>query len=69
MDRNRLLAEIIGSGVVAIVRLSSSESLLQVAEAIAAGGVQHIEFTMTTPGTVTAAGVLVRTTNSQPGSW
>ncbi|MFO7695546.1 MAG: bifunctional 4-hydroxy-2-oxoglutarate aldolase/2-dehydro-3-deoxy-phosphogluconate aldolase [Anaerolineae bacterium] len=50
MDRNQLLTEIIDSGVVAIVRLSSSEGLLRVAKAIAAGGVRHIEFTMTTPG-------------------
>jgi 2-dehydro-3-deoxyphosphogluconate aldolase/(4S)-4-hydroxy-2-oxoglutarate aldolase len=50
VDRNKLLSEIIGSGVVAIVRLSSSQGLLRVAEAIAAGGVRHIEFTMTTPG-------------------
>ncbi len=37
-------------GVVAIVRLDSSESLHRVAEAIYDGGVRHIEFTMTTPG-------------------
>jgi 2-dehydro-3-deoxyphosphogluconate aldolase / (4S)-4-hydroxy-2-oxoglutarate aldolase len=50
MDRNKLLQGILDSGVVAIVRLDSSESLLRVAEAIAEGGVRHIEFTMTTPG-------------------
>lgn len=50
MDRTKLLNGIIESGVVAIVRLSSSDSLLRVAEAIASGGVRHIEFTMTTPG-------------------
>jgi 2-dehydro-3-deoxyphosphogluconate aldolase/(4S)-4-hydroxy-2-oxoglutarate aldolase len=49
MDRVQLLQDIIDSGVVAIVRLSSSESLLRVADAIAEGGVRHIEFTMTTP--------------------
>lgn len=50
MDRTELLNGILESGVVAIVRLSGSESLLRVAEAIASGGVRHIEFTMTTPG-------------------
>jgi len=50
MDRNLLLQGILQSGVVAIVRLDSSESLTRVAEAIAEGGVRHIEFTMTTPG-------------------
>jgi len=50
MDRTRLLNGIVESGLVAIVRLSSSDSLLRVAQAIASGGVRHIEFTMTTPG-------------------
>jgi len=50
MDRTELLNDIVETGVVAIVRLSSSENLLRVAEAIVSGGVRHIEFTMTTPG-------------------
>ena len=50
MDKLELLQGIIDSGVVAIVRLSSPGNLMQVAEAIAEGGVRHIEFTMTTPG-------------------
>ncbi len=50
MDRTELLNGIVESGLVAIVRLSSSDGLLRVAEAIASGGVRHIEFTMTTPG-------------------
>ncbi|MBN1400092.1 MAG: bifunctional 4-hydroxy-2-oxoglutarate aldolase/2-dehydro-3-deoxy-phosphogluconate aldolase [Anaerolineae bacterium] len=50
MDKLGLLQGIIDTGVVAIVRLNSSENLMRVAEAIAAGGVRHIEFTMTTPG-------------------
>lgn len=37
------------SGVVAIVRFNRSEDLVNVARAIAKGGVQAIEFTMTTP--------------------
>lgn len=41
---------IIGSGVVAIVRLDSPAHLLSTANAIAEGGITVIEFTMTTPG-------------------
>ena len=50
MDKGKMLQGMIDSGVVAIVRLSSSDSLMKVAEAIAEGGVRYIEFTMTTPG-------------------
>lgn len=42
----RLIEE---TGVVAIVRFNRSEDLVQVAQAIARGGVKAIEFTMTTP--------------------
>jgi len=37
------------TGVIAIVRFDRSEDLIQVARAIAGGGVKAIEFTMTTP--------------------
>jgi 2-dehydro-3-deoxyphosphogluconate aldolase / (4S)-4-hydroxy-2-oxoglutarate aldolase len=37
-------------GVVAIVRLKSSDELVEVAAAIEAGGIDVIEFTVTTPG-------------------
>lgn len=37
-------------GVVAVVRLKEAGSLLQVAEALQAGGITAIEFTLTTPG-------------------
>ena len=49
MDKAELLQGMLETGVVAIVRLSSSESLVRVTEAIAEGGVRYIEFTMTTP--------------------
>lgn len=49
IDRRATLSRILDSGVVAIVRLPSADRLLQVAEAILAGGVTAIEFTMTTP--------------------
>jgi len=50
MGRLEVLQGILETGVVAIVRLDSSEGLIRVVEAIAEGGVRHIEFTMTTPG-------------------
>lgn len=50
MPTQSVLDGLLETGVVAIVRMDSSESLVRVAEAIAAGGVRHIEFTMTTPG-------------------
>jgi len=50
MQSSQVLKGMLDTGVVAIVRLGSSERLIRVAEAIAAGGVSHIEFTMTTPG-------------------
>lgn len=52
MARPETLARIVDGGVVAVVRLRSAEGLLQVARAIAAGGVSAIEFTMTTPGAI-----------------
>jgi len=45
-----VVERIVACGVVAIVRLKSSEELGDVAAAIHAGGVDVIEFTVTTPG-------------------
>lgn len=50
MSKEVNLKRILDSGVVAIVRLDSAGQLGQVARAIKAGGVDVIEFTMTTPG-------------------
>ncbi|MHB1133810.1 MAG: bifunctional 4-hydroxy-2-oxoglutarate aldolase/2-dehydro-3-deoxy-phosphogluconate aldolase [Chloroflexota bacterium] len=44
------------SGVVAVVRLPEAGSLLQVAEALQEGGINAIEFTMTTPGALAVIG-------------
>jgi 2-dehydro-3-deoxyphosphogluconate aldolase/(4S)-4-hydroxy-2-oxoglutarate aldolase len=52
VDRLETLGRIVGTGIIAVVRLPSSERLLEVAEAVAAGGVTAIEFTMTTPGAI-----------------
>ena len=50
MTRERILERIVNCGVIAVVRLSSSSQLERVADAIREGGVDVIEFTMTTPG-------------------
>jgi 2-dehydro-3-deoxyphosphogluconate aldolase/(4S)-4-hydroxy-2-oxoglutarate aldolase len=52
MGRHETLARILDGGVIAVVRLGSSEHLLRVAEAVEAGGIRAIEFTMTTPGAI-----------------
>jgi 2-dehydro-3-deoxyphosphogluconate aldolase/(4S)-4-hydroxy-2-oxoglutarate aldolase len=49
LPREEALKAIIDVGVMAIIRLDSSLQLLAAAEAIQAGGIQAIEFTMTTP--------------------
>jgi 2-dehydro-3-deoxyphosphogluconate aldolase/(4S)-4-hydroxy-2-oxoglutarate aldolase len=50
LPKEEALNAIIDVGVVAIVRLDSSAQLLKTAQAIQAGGIRAIEFTMTTPG-------------------
>ena len=49
LPRDEALKSIIDIGIVAIVRLNSSAQLIKTAEAIQAGGIRAIEFTMTTP--------------------
>jgi 2-dehydro-3-deoxyphosphogluconate aldolase/(4S)-4-hydroxy-2-oxoglutarate aldolase len=50
MDKSTKLNLIRETGVVAIMRATSSEQLIAAADAIKAGGVLAIEVTMTTPG-------------------
>jgi len=50
MDKTAKLNLIRETGVVAIMRATSSEQLIAAADAIEAGGVRVIEVTMTTPG-------------------
>jgi 2-dehydro-3-deoxyphosphogluconate aldolase / (4S)-4-hydroxy-2-oxoglutarate aldolase len=50
LDRLQIVKRIVDAGVVAVVRLSEASQLERVADAIKAGGVDAIEFTMTTPG-------------------
>lgn len=48
-DKNILLNELYKTGVVAVIRAEQSDTLIQTAEALIAGGVNFIEFTMTIP--------------------
>lgn len=50
MNHNECVERIIHCGVMAIVRLRTPAELLPVARAIKAGGIDVIEFTVTTPG-------------------
>lgn len=50
MFKHDVIARILRTGVIAIVRLDSAESLRRVADAVLEGGIDIIEFTMTTPG-------------------
>ena len=48
-DKRETLERILDSGITAVIRAKSSEHLINVVEAIKAGGVECIEVTMTTP--------------------
>jgi len=50
LERNDILGRLLASKVVAVVRLDNGDQLVQVAEALLAGGVTTIEFTVSTPG-------------------
>jgi 2-dehydro-3-deoxyphosphogluconate aldolase / (4S)-4-hydroxy-2-oxoglutarate aldolase len=52
MSRDRTLARILESGIVAVVRSDSSEPLVKAARALAQGGVTAIEVTFTVPGAI-----------------
>ena len=50
MSKETTLSRIVDSGVVAVLRAPSGEMLLDVAQALLAGGVEAIEITFTVPG-------------------
>lgn len=52
MSRHADLERVLQSGVVAIIRASSGEQLVNVAQALYEGGIEVIEVTFTTPGVV-----------------
>lgn len=49
MNRQQTVQRMCEKGIIAVVRADSSDQLLQVGEALLAGGVECIEITMTTP--------------------
>ena len=53
-DRQTTLAELVRTGVIAVIRADSGEELVHVCRALAAGGVRACEITMTTPGALEA---------------
>ena len=48
--RERVVAELVAGGAIAVVRLPDATHALRAVDAIRAGGVRAIELTMTTPG-------------------
>lgn len=50
MSRTDIAQRIEAAGVIAILRLADAERIADIAEALAAGGIQILELTMTTPG-------------------
>lgn len=52
MSRHEDLARVLNGGIVAIIRASSGEQLVNVARALHEGGIDAIEVTFTTPGVV-----------------
>jgi 2-dehydro-3-deoxyphosphogluconate aldolase/(4S)-4-hydroxy-2-oxoglutarate aldolase len=53
-DRDLLLRRALAGRLVAIVRLGDGAALLEVAAALVEGGITTLEFTLTTPGAITA---------------
>ena len=54
MKQREILSQIIGIGIVLVVRTSSAETAIRAIEAIYRGGVRAAEITMTVPGAVRA---------------
>lgn len=49
-DRQTILDRIVAARLIAIIRTDSGDHLLDIAQALAAGGIRCMEVTMTTPG-------------------
>lgn len=59
MDKTEVLARIRSTGLVPVIRAGSADEAAQAADAIAAGGVDVMEITMTVPGAVDAIRALI----------
>jgi 2-dehydro-3-deoxyphosphogluconate aldolase/(4S)-4-hydroxy-2-oxoglutarate aldolase len=60
MSKSEVLARIRAEKVLALIRTDSSASLLECSRALAAGGLNAIELTMTTPGAIGLVGEVSR---------
>jgi 2-dehydro-3-deoxyphosphogluconate aldolase / (4S)-4-hydroxy-2-oxoglutarate aldolase len=65
MQKSEIIARMLEPGVVAVIRADSSEQLLDVAKALAAGGVTAMEVTMTTPNAIDVIRQVTRELGSQ----
>lgn len=52
MNKHEILTKIEQSGVIAVIRLDSSEKLPKIIEALSKGGLRALEITMTTPNAI-----------------
>ena len=52
VDKYKILKELYETGIIAVIRAESSETLIQTTEALIDGGVKFIEFTMTIPNAI-----------------
>ena len=50
MSRIEIVKQMLDCGAVAVIRMSDSQKLMKVAEAVCKGGIPFLEITMTTPG-------------------
>jgi 2-dehydro-3-deoxyphosphogluconate aldolase/(4S)-4-hydroxy-2-oxoglutarate aldolase len=64
-DRQTTLAELLHTGVIAVIRADSGDELVSVCSALAKGGVRACEITMTTPGALEAIAAASRTLGEQ----
>ena len=65
LNKNKVLEEIENVGIVAVVRVDSSDGLLKVVEALEQGGVTAIEVTMTTPNAIDVIDKVVKEYSGQ----
>jgi 2-dehydro-3-deoxyphosphogluconate aldolase/(4S)-4-hydroxy-2-oxoglutarate aldolase len=65
MGKNEILAELIRLGAIAVIRMSDTEKLKKVSEAIHKGGVSALEITMTTPNALSVIENLSKSMGSE----
>lgn len=60
MDRTKLVSQLHASRLVAVVRSKSAEEAMELAQAVALGGIEFIEITFTVPGALDVITALAR---------